>query len=247
MTVAPRTAMVLAAGLGTRMRPLTGNTAKPLLTLGGKSLLNHALDRLAEVGVETVAVNAHWHADQVIAALAARVGPPNTVPLPEASLLDTGGGVRAALGVLGEGPFYVINGDAFWVDGPQPALRRLAAALDDTVDGVLLLHRTFQVHGEVGNGDFALDKWGIPRRRQEREIVPYMYAGVHLMRASLLDDMPDGPFSMNRAWDRAIGAGRLRAVVHDGLWFHLSTPPDLSDAEGILAARLTGDMRWPWR
>ena len=181
------------------------------------------------------------------AALAARGAPPNTVPLPEASLLDTGGGVRAALDVLGEGPFYVINGDAFWVDGPQPALQRLAAAFDDSVDGVLLLHRTFQVHGEVGSGDFALDKWGIPRRRKEREIVPYLYAGVHLMRASLLDDMPEGPFSMNRAWDRAIAAGRLRAVVHDGLWFHLSTPPDLSDAEGILAARLTGDMRWPWR
>ena len=247
MTAHPRTAMVLAAGLGTRMRPLTSNTAKPLLTLGGKSLLNHALDRLAEVGVETVAVNAHWHADQVVAALAAREAPPRTVALPEASLLDTGGGVRAALGVLGEGPFYVINGDAFWLDGPRPALQRLAEAFDDSVDGVLLLHRTFQVHAEVGSGDFALDKWGIPRRRKEREIVPYLYAGVHLMRASLLNDMPEGPFSMNRAWDRAIDAGRLRAVVHDGLWFHLSTPPDLSDAEGILAARLTGDVRWPWR
>ncbi len=247
MTVQPRTAMVLAAGLGTRMRPLTNDTAKPLLTLGGKSLLNHALDRLSEVDVETVAVNAHWHADQVIAALSARRATPRTVPLPEATLLDTGGSVRAALGVLGEDPFYVINGDAFWVDGPRPALRRLAEGFDDTVDGVLLLHRTFQVHAEVGSGDFALDKWGVPRRRQEREIVPYLYAGVHLMRPSLLDDMPEGPFSMNRAWDRAISAGRLRAVVHDGLWFHLSTPPDLADAEVILAARLTGDVRWPWR
>jgi MurNAc alpha-1-phosphate uridylyltransferase len=239
--------MVLAAGLGTRMRPLTDRTAKPLLVLGGQTLLDHALDRLAEVGVRTVAVNAFWQADRVAAVLDARRRPPDTILRRETSLLDTGGGVRAALPVLGCRPFYVVNGDAFWLDGPTPALTRLARAFDETVDGVLLVQRTFQVHAEVGHGDFALDKWGGVRRRREREIVPYIYAGVQLIRPALLNRTPDGPFSMNLAWDRAMAAGRLRAVVHDGLWFHLSTPPDLVEAEQILQARLTGDARWPWR
>lgn len=239
--------MVLAAGLGTRMRPLTADTAKPLLTLGGRTLLDHALDRLAEVGVETVAVNGFWHADKVRATLDARTEPPQTVFRAEAELLDTGGGVRNALDILGPEPFYVINGDAFWLDGPLPALQRLAQAFNDDVNSVLLVHRTFQVHSEVGRGDFMLDKWGRPRRRGEREVVPYIYAGVHLMRPSILEGMPPGPFSMNLAWDKAMAAGRLRAVVHDGQWFHLSTPPDLKEAEERLAAPVTGDARWPWR
>jgi MurNAc alpha-1-phosphate uridylyltransferase len=247
MTVTPHTAMVLAAGLGTRMRPLTDRTAKPLLHLGGRPLIDHSLDHLAEQGVETVAVNAHWQADIVAAHLAKRAPTPRTVLLREAVLLDTGGGVRAALPVLGGNPFYVVNGDAFWLNGPIPALHRLTMVFDDNVDGVLLVHRTSHVHAETGNGDFALDKWGVPRRRREREIVPYIYAGVQLIRPSLLGGMPDGSFSMNRAWDVALAAGRLRAVVHDGIWFHLSTPPDLNEAELILSARITGDARWPWR
>lgn len=247
MTIRPHSAMILAAGLATRMRPLTDETAKPLLRLGGQTLLDHALDRLTAVGVEHVVVNAFWQADRVAAHLAARTPPPRVTLRRETSLLETGGGVKAALPLLGPDPFFVINGDAFWLDGPHPALDRVAQAFDDDVDAVLLVHRTFQVHAEVGFGDFALDKWGMIRRRLEREIVPYIYAGVHLMRPSLLDDTPDGAFSMNLAWDRAIAAGRLRAVVHDGIWFHLSTPADLAEAEEILQARVTGDARWPWR
>jgi MurNAc alpha-1-phosphate uridylyltransferase len=148
--------------------------------------------------------------------------------------------------VLGPDPFFVVNGDAFWLNGPTSALQRLASVFDDTVDGVLLVHRTSHVHADVGSGDFALDKWGAPRRRKEREVVPYIYAGVQLMHPRLLAGMPEGAFSMNRAWDIALAAGRLRAVVHDGLWFHLSTPPDLAEAEQILEARFTGDARWPW-
>jgi N-acetyl-alpha-D-muramate 1-phosphate uridylyltransferase len=238
--------MLLAAGLGQRMRPLTEHTAKPLLTLGGKTLLDHALDRLVETGVTTVVVNAFWHADRVAAHLAAREAtgqPPHTILRRETELLDTGGGTRAALDQLGKDPFYVVNGDAFWLNGTRPALLRLADAFDMSVDGVLLVHRTFQVHAEVGYGDFAVDKWGGLRRREEREVVPYIYAGVQLIRPGLLDDMPEGAFSMNRAWDRAMAAGRLRAVVHDGLWFHLSTPSDLADAESMLQARLTGESR----
>jgi MurNAc alpha-1-phosphate uridylyltransferase len=239
--------MVLAAGLATRMRPLTDVTAKPLLTLGGRTLLDHALAHLVDVGVDTVAVNAHWHADAVAAHLTNRPPPPRTVVLREARLLDTGGSVRAALNVLGSDTFYVVNGDAFWLNGPISALRRLASVFDASVDGVLLVHRTSHVHADVGFGDFALDKWGVPRRRGEREVVPYIYAGVQLIHPRLLDGMPEGSFSMNRAWDAAMASGRLRAVVHDGIWFHLSTPPDLLEAEQILEARITGDARWPWR
>ena len=239
----PRTAMLLAAGLGKRMRPLTDRTAKPLLPLGGRALIDHALDRLADAGVETVVVNAHWQADRLAAHLATRTRPDMTLRR-EASLLDTGGSVKAALDLLGPAPFFVINGDAFWVDGPQPALARLVAAFDPAdVDGVLLVHRTFQVHADVGFGDFALDSWGAPRRRREREIVPYLYAGLQLIAPALLADTPDGAFSMNQAWNTAMATGRLRAVVHDGLWFHLSTPADLAEAESILQARLTGETR----
>ena len=245
MSKMPRTAMLLAAGLATRMRPLTDRTAKPLLPLGGKPLIDHALDKLAEAGVETVVVNAHWHAAQVEAHLRTRSGiPPRTIIRHETSLLDTGGSVKAALDLLGPEPFFVVNGDAFWLDGPRPALSRLAAAFDPAnVDGVLLVHRTFQVHAEVGFGDFLVDKWGGLGRRREREIAPYIYAGLQLISPTLLRGMPDGPFSMNRAWDVSIADDRLRSVVHDGLWFHLSTPDDLAEAETVLQARLTGETR----
>lgn len=243
MTPYPRAAMVLAAGLGQRMRPLTSNTAKTLLTLGGKALIDHALDRLTEVGVTTVVVNGHWQAHRVAAHLAARTEPPRTIFRREATLLDTGGGVRGALSLLGPDPFYVINGDSFWLNGPRPALARLAESFDPGVDGVLLVHRSFDVSSDVGLGDFVVDQQGRLRRRREREVAPYIYAGVQLIAPQLLVDMPDGPFSMNLAWDRAIAAGRLRAVVHEGLWLHLSTPTDLAESETILQVRLTGDSR----
>jgi MurNAc alpha-1-phosphate uridylyltransferase len=225
------------------MRPLTSNTAKTLLTLGGKALLDHVLDRLAEVGVTRVVVNGFWQADRVATHLAARAQPPRTIFRREASLLDTGGGVRAALDLLGPDPFYVINGDSFWLNGPRPALTRVAASFDPGVDAVLLVHRSFQANSDVGLGDFVVDQQGRLRRRREREVAPYIYAGVQLIAPQLLADMPTGPFSMNRAWDRANDAGRLRAVVHEGLWLHLSTPADLADAETILQARLTGESR----
>ena len=240
-----RAAMLLAAGLGTRMRPLTDHTAKPLLPLGGRPLMDHALDRLAAAGVERVVINTHWQAELVARHLERRGGSPATVLRTETDLLDTGGAVAAALadGALGDEPFFVVNGDSFWLDGPTPALDRIAASLAPGLDGVLLVHRTFQVHSEAGKGDFALDSWGVLRRRREREIVPYVYAGVQLATRALFADAPIGPFSANLAWDRAIEAGRLRAVVHDGLWFHLSRPHDLSEAEASLHARETGETR----
>jgi MurNAc alpha-1-phosphate uridylyltransferase len=235
-------AVLLAAGLGQRMRPLTEHTPKPLLQLGGRALLDHALDRFAEAGVQHVVANAHWQAEQIAAHVAARGRPPATIVRPEPDLLDTGGAVAAALaaGLLRDAPFYVANSDSVWLDGPRPALRRLAKALDASVDGVILVHRTFLVQADVGTGDFFLNSTGVPRRRLEREIAPYIYAGVTLATPALFRDFPPGPFSMNQVWDRALAAGRLRAVVHYGLWFHLSRPEDLAEAEYALQAQLTG-------
>ncbi|MCB8874970.1 nucleotidyltransferase family protein [Acidisoma silvae] len=242
----PRTAMLLAAGLGTRMRPLTVKTAKPLLPLGGRALLDHALDRLADAGVETVVVNTHWQAETVEAHLAARTGGPAVIVQREDSLRDTGGAVASALaaGHLGQDPFYVINGDAFWLDGPIPALLRLASALEiETAKGVLLLQRTTQVASATGAGDFALDVWGHPRRPTEHEQVPYIYAGIQILSPDLFQDLPPDRFSLNLIWDRAIAADTLRAIVHDGVWFHLSTPPDLARAEVELREHAAGNRR----
>jgi MurNAc alpha-1-phosphate uridylyltransferase len=223
------------------MRPLTDDIPKALLPLGGRTLLDHALDRLAGAGVELVVVNAHWRGERLAAHLAARAASrcgPETVVRHEPVLLETGGGVRAALDILGRDPFYVVNGDAFWLDGPRPALERVARAFaTGGADDVLLVHRTSQVRAETGRGDFAVDPWGVIRRRGEREVVPYTYAGVHLLTPALLDAAPSGSFSMNVIWDRVIATRRLRAVVHDGLWFHLSSPADLAEAEALLHAR----------
>jgi MurNAc alpha-1-phosphate uridylyltransferase len=235
-------AMVLAAGLGTRMRPLTDDRPKPLLALDGHSLLDHALDRLQAAGVTEAVVNAHWFADQIAAAAAARANPHVTVQR-EDTLLETGGGVRMALPTLGDSPFAVVNGDAFWLDGPTPALRRLAAAFDPAeMDALLLMVRTTQVDGLVGKGDFLLDPMGRMRRPKEREIAPYIYAGVQILSPALFADAPDGAFSLNRLYDRAIEAGRLFGLVHDGVWFHLSAPQDLHQAEATLRAGLARAM-----
>jgi MurNAc alpha-1-phosphate uridylyltransferase len=235
-------AMVLAAGHGTRMRPLTVATAKPLLPLGGRSLLDHALDRVAAAGIDEAVVNAHWHADQVAAGLASRRQPRVTL-LREPILLETGGGVLNALPQLGEAPFAVINGDAFWLDGPTPALGRLAAAFDDDgMDALLLLVRTAQVLGEVGRGDFLLDPLGRARRPREREIAPYLFGGVQVLSPRLFEAAPAGSFSLNLLYDRAIAQGRLHGLVHDGAWFHLSTPRDLEFAEAALQAGMVRGM-----
>ena len=248
MSVCLRTGMVLAAGLGTRMQPLTGHTPKPLLSVGGRSLLDHALDRLDAAGIDTVVVNAHWHADQVADRLRARAARaperPRTLLQPEPELLDTGGAVLAALrsGALPPGePFVVVNGDSFWLDGPVPALRRLADGFDGrSLDALLLVARTASVVGEVGHGDFAIDEFGHLRRRRENEIVPYVFAGVQVLSPALFDGIGHGAFGMNALWDGAIAADRIRAIVHDGPWFHLSRPSDIVRTERALRDPLLG-------
>ena len=235
--IAPSHAMVLAAGLGTRMRPLTDDRPKPLLPLEGRSLLHHAMDRLRDAGIGRLVVNAHWFAGQVADSVAHYGAEPAPVVLREAELLETGGGVKAALPHLGHDPFVVVNGDAFWLDGPRSALRRMAAAFDpEEMDALLLLVRTATVDGETGRGDFLLDPLGRARRPKEREIAPYLFGGVQILSPALFKDMPEGPFSLNRVYDRAIENGRLFGLVHDGAWFHLSTPQDLARAETMLRA-----------
>jgi MurNAc alpha-1-phosphate uridylyltransferase len=235
--IAPTHAMVLAAGLGTRMRPLTDDRPKPLLPLEGRSLLHHAMDRLGDAGIGNVVVNAHWFAEQVADAVAAYGAHPAPVVLREPVLLETGGGVKNALPHLGDQPFVVVNGDAFWLDGPSAALRRMAAAFDPAeMDALLLLVRTAHVDGDAGRGDFLLDPLGRARRPKEREIAPYLFGGVQILSPHLFEDMPEGPFSLNRVYDRAIENGRLFGLVHDGAWFHLSTPRDLARAETMLRA-----------
>lgn len=237
----PDTAVILSAGLGTRMRPLTLTTPKPLLTLEGRPILAHTLDRLAQAGVEKVVVNAHHLADQIEDFLRDY---PGVVMSREDALLDTGGAIAGLRrkNLLPDRPFFIINGDAFWVDGPTSTLDRLADSFrPDSMDAMLLLARVAGAVAETGQGDFLWPRDGALTRRQERDVAPYLYAGVQIVSPALFADAPEPPFSMNLLWDRALAAGRLDAIVHDGLWFHLSTPEDLARADAVLDAREVGN------
>ncbi len=222
----PKSAMVLAAGLGTRMRPISDTMPKPLVEIAGQTLLDHAIDRLALVGVELVVVNVHHKAEMVIARLAARDHPRIEISK-EDELLETGGGVARALPLLGE-CFFVVNGDVLWLDGKEHALSRLAAAFDPArMDAVLLFQRTTNAVGYEGSGDYFLDSLGVPRRRGEREIAPFLFSGVQLLHRRLFDGIAERRFSLNLLYDRAERAGRLTAIVHDGEWYHIGTPDGL--------------------
>jgi N-acetyl-alpha-D-muramate 1-phosphate uridylyltransferase len=222
----PRRAMVLAAGLGTRLRPVTDTVPKPLVELNGRTLLDHAIDRLERAGVEYIVVNTHYLAAKIAEHLASR-GHPQVDISEESELLDTGGGVAQALPSLGE-TFFVVNADVFWLDGMEPALHRLARTFDpERMDAVLLLQRTVSAVGYDGNGDYLLDPSGSPRRRGEHEVAPYLFAGIQLLHRRLFDGVTDRVFSLVRLFDRAEQVGRLRAIVHDGEWYHIGTPAGL--------------------
>ena len=226
MTTPPRSAMVLAAGLGTRLRPVTDTIPKPLVEINGRPLIDHALDRLTLAGVERVVVNVHYKAEMMAAHLAGRDHPQIELS-EETELLDTGGGVARALPLLGE-TFFVVNGDVFWLD-KDPALLRLADAFDPAdTDGVILLQPTVTAVGYEGRGDYFLDPPGNPRRRREREVAPYLFAGIQLLHRRLFDTTPGRVFSLVRLFDRAEAAGRLAAIVHDGEWYHVGTPEGLA-------------------
>ncbi len=233
----PKRAMVLAAGIGKRMRPLTATVPKPLIEVSGRALIDHALDRLEAASVEAAVVNVHYLPTLVEAHLARRRRPPETVISDErAELLDTGGGIANALPLLGPDPFFLLNSNSFWIEGARPNLHWLAATWDDAkMDALLLLAPTVRSVGYRGPGDFRMDPAGALHRRAERDVVPFVYAGAGILHPRLFADCPDGPFSLNLLFDRAIEAERLYGVRMDGLWIHVGTPDAIAEAELTIA------------
>ena len=233
----PRHAMVLAAGKGARMRPLTDKVPKPLVAVGGKPLLDHVLNRLAEAGVETAVVNVHYLADQIEHYLIGWQTPRIVISDERDALLDTGGGVVKALPVLGAAPFFHVNADTIWIDGVKPNLLQLAATFDPgRMDALLLLAVTSGSVGYAGRGDFTMAPDGRLARRREREVVPFVYAGVAILNPALFSTAPPGAFSLNLLFDRAIEAGRLYGLRLDGVWMHVGTPEAIAAAETAILA-----------
>jgi MurNAc alpha-1-phosphate uridylyltransferase len=226
------TAMILAAGRGERMRPLTDMVPKPMIPIAGRSMLDRSMDRLIAHGVRTIVVNVHHLGEQIATHLDGRAR-----ILREDRLLETGGSVKNALPLLGNGPYFILNGDGLWRDGSQPMLSRMEAAWDPArMDALLLLHPIDKVIGREAKdrGDYFLEADGRARRRGEAASAPYLFASVSICDSRLLRDAPDGPFSLVKLWDRAQAEGRLFGVVHDGDWFHVGTPQALADAEAAL-------------
>lgn len=237
------TAMVLAAGLGKRMKPLTDTMPKPMVPLADKPLIGHTMDRLADAGVKRAVVNLHYMGEQIRNYLADETRL-EVVFSEEPDILETGGGVANAMPVLGTSPFYCINADAFWLDGFENALGRLAERWnDEEMDALLLLHSTVEGYGYDGVGDFLADAAGLLSRRPESEVVPWLYAGVQILHPRLFEGAPTGAFSLNVLYDKAIETGRLFGVVHDGEWFHIGTPDGLAVAETFLDDPYPGDKK----
>ena len=232
----PKRAMVLAAGHGKRMRPLSATTPKPLISVAGKALLDHCLDGLGACGVEMAIVNVHYLADLVEAHLRRRQAPHIIVSDERARLLDTGGGVAGALSHLGDEPFFLRNSDSFWLEGVRPNLQWLTDGwIDDRMDALLLLAATVDSTGYAGRGDFNLDNVGRLSRRAERTVAPFVYAGAAILHPRLFADVPDGAFSLNLLFDRAIDEQRLFGVRLDGLWINVESPAAIIAAETAIA------------
>ena len=230
----PQRAMVLAAGLGERMRPITDTLPKPLIELRGRTLLDSILDRVAAAGVPEAVINLHYLGEMIEARLVPRERPRVSFSHEE-TRLETGAGVRQALSLLGAEAFFVINGDVCWLDGHTPALERLAAAWDDEeMDALLLLHPTAFAVGYAGVGDFVLAPDGRMRRRRESEVSPFVFTGIQILHPRLFEDAPEEPFSLNLIYDKAGAAERLWGLRHDGEWFHIGTPEGLRDVEDAL-------------
>jgi MurNAc alpha-1-phosphate uridylyltransferase len=232
----PNAAMVLAAGLGVRMRPLTDALPKPLVRLRGRALIDHVLDRVAAAGVATAVVNVHYLAGQIEAHLAAREIPSIVVSDERDARLDTGGGVRQALPHLGTEPFLVLNSDTVWVEGRQPNIERMIRAWDAaSMDCLLLLAPVAGSLGYDGRGDFEMGGDGRLMRRTPSRSAPFVFAGVSLMTPRLFEGAPEGAFSLNLIWDRAIASGRLSGCPIEGTWMHIGSPAALAEAERKLA------------
>ena len=236
MSWIPTTAFVLAAGLGTRMRPLTDRLPKPLVPVGGRALIDHVLDRIAAAGIARAVVNVHYMADAIESHLASRKKPAITISDERAQLLDTGGGVRKALPLLGDKPFLVHNSDSIWLETGPSNIARLAAAFDpERMDTLLLLAPVATSLGYDGRGDFDL----APDQRLSRVVkgdrAAYVFTGISIVHPRLLQNTPDGPFSLNLVWDRAIADGRMCGIPLDGTWMHVGDPAAVMAAERCLA------------
>ena len=231
---APKTAMVLAAGLGTRMRPLTDDRPKALVEVGGKALIDHVLDRLADAGVTKAVVNVHWFADRLESHLAARTRPAIVISDERAELLETGGGLKKARRLLGDDPVFVANIDSVWIDHGD-ALGDLIRLWDpERMDAALLLARREGSIGFEGGGDFFLGDDGALTFRGEAPSAPFAYMGVHITRPDYADAGPDGPFSLSPLWRQSAAAGRLYGCVLDGDWMHVGDPQARDEAEARL-------------
>lgn len=228
---------MLAAGLGTRMRPYNGHVPKPLVTVGGRSLIDYGLDRLAEAGVERAVVNVHHLADAVERHLASRQRPRIIISDERETLLGTGGGIAKALPQLGTAPFFLVNSDTLWLDGLKSNFARLAESFDaGAMDALLLLAPSVGSLGYQGRGDYGMRDDGRLRRRGENEVMPFIYAGAAILAPALFAGAPQGAFGLTSLFDRAAEAGRLFGLRLDGLWMHVGTPEAVAAAEAALAA-----------
>ena len=235
-TAVPETAMVMAAGLGTRMRPLTATRPKPLIEVNGKALIDHVFDRLRAAGVGKAVVNVHYLPEALEAHLEAHAdGLDIRVSDERDLLLETGGGMVRAAPMIGSDPFFSINSDNYWVDGPSDTLRLLASHWDEeAMDALLLVVPHARAYNHRGLGDFHLDRFGRLQRRGRSKVAPYVFTGIQLVSKRLLRDAPEGPFSTNILWDRAIAEGRCFGAVHQGLWFDVGTPAAIRATEAAL-------------
>lgn len=229
--------MVLAAGFGTRMRPLTDHMPKPLVQVSGRPLLDHVLDKLGEAGVQRAVVNVHYLPDQIIAHVATRQKPAVTISDERDVILGTGGAVVKALPLLGDAPFFHLNADTLWIDGVRPNLERLKNAFDPAkMDILLLLAPTAGSLGYHGKGDYAMATDGTLRRRKENEVVPFVYAGVAILSPALFRDAPRGEFALTKIFDRVNAESRLYGLRIDGTWMHVGTPDAVAQAEQAFLA-----------
>ncbi|MDB5672031.1 MAG: nucleotidyltransferase family protein [Alphaproteobacteria bacterium] len=235
----PEVAMVMAAGLGKRMRPLTATRPKPLIEVAGRTLLDHSLDRLRAAGVRKAVVNVHYLADALEAHLNNQVQGIEIIVSDERDeLMETGGGLVRALPLIDADPFLAINSDNLWVDGPVDSLKLLASSWDDDrMDALLLLVPLSVANCHKGQGDFHMGPDGALRRRKPAGVAPFVFTGVQMVSKRLFEGgVPDGPFSTNLLWDRAIGKGRLFGLAHQGLWFDVGAPSNIKAAEEMLSS-----------
>ena len=232
MPVSPDKAMVLAAGLGLRMRPLTDRMPKPLVSVAGRPLLDHVLDKLADAGVREAIVNVHYLPDQIIDHVAGRQQPRVIISDERDQVLGTGGAVVKALPQLGDAPFFHLNADTLWIDGVRPNLSRLAEAFDPKrMDILLLMAPTASSIGYDGSGDYAMLPDGALRKRKENQVVPFVYAGVAIISPAVLAGAPRGEFSLIKMFDAANEQERLFGLRLDGTWMHVGTPDAVGAAE----------------